>query len=259
MLDEHLDSPRSTGELISHLVERSLHRSQVARDDVDHLLQQLAILSVERGGPVPTAEVLSQRTELDPLLMSGLVVEHSGTLSFPLPILQQWFAAQSLAAGAVSAEDIASDVSRLEQWRYPLIIAVATLSHENASAILRPLVRDQPAFASDVVDKGLARWGLGEDVPPPPSKQAGQFVREAMDAWTTGIGPISELTSFVRNDGRLRPLGALSRGAWLTTAWYGGDDERDDVVQLPQALDHWFVITSARPWQAASVGLEVGP
>ena len=107
--DQPMQYPRSLGELISHLVERSLIGSQTDRVGQNQTLKRLAVLSVERGGPVSTDDVLPQRADLDLLLGTGLVTEYSRALAFPLPILQQWFAAQSLASGDVTVEEIAGD------------------------------------------------------------------------------------------------------------------------------------------------------
>ena len=186
---------------------------------------------------VPAAEVAS-RAELQSLLDSGLVVEHSGAIGFPLPILTQWFAAQSLAAGIPAPDDLASYPQRLEHWRYPLIIFAGAFGHDQVSRLLAPLVERHPALSAEIVNEGLARWGLAEDVQPPPPLECGQRVRTAMQAWTRGIGPAAQLIAPVDEDGMLLPVGARTDGTLLTIAWYRGDVDLPEVVELPPRAFH---------------------
>jgi hypothetical protein len=236
--ERDMRSPRSTGELLSSLVERSLGRAKADRISANHLLQQLAVLSTDRGGRlVPAAEIAS-KAELQPLLDSGLVVERSGALAFPLPILTEWFAAQSLAAGVPVPEDLTSAPQRLEHWRYPLIIATGTFGHEQVSKLLTPLAERYPAFAAEIVNEGLARWGLAEDIPPPPSLECGQRVHAAMQTWTKGIGPLAQLIAPVDEEGVLLRVGARVDGMFLSIAWFRGDEDLADVVKLPRSASH---------------------
>jgi len=230
-------APRSKGELLSSLVERAIGRMKADYISTNQLLQRLAILSTDRGGGlVPHAEVAS-KVELQPILDSGLVVERSGALYFPLPILTQWFAAQGLTAGVPAPEDLTNDSQRLEYWRYPLIIFAGTFSHDQVSKLLTPLAERHPAFAADIVNEGLARWGFAEGVLPPPTLECGKRVRAAMQAWTKGIGPLAQLIAPVRKDGVLLPVGVRTKETWLTTAWYHGDDDLAEVVTLPFDVD----------------------
>ncbi len=252
--EQDMRAPRSTGELLSSLVERALSRVKVNLTNANWLLQRLASLSTDRnGGPVSAAEVAS-KAELQQLLNSGLVVERSGALAFPLPILTQWFAAQSLAAGVPKAEVLISDSQRLEHWRYPFIIFAGTFNHDQVSKLLAPLAERHPALAAEIVNEGLARWGLVEDVPPPPPLECGKRVRTAMQAWTSGIGPLAQLIAPVRKDGTLLSVGAHTSGVWLTTAWYRGDDDLAKVVELPSDVHvfgslstNWTRLRRARP------------
>lgn len=252
--EERMRAPRSAGELLFSLVERALTRAQVDLPNAKRVLQRLATFSINRsGGPVPAVEIAS-KAELQPLLDSGLVIERSGSLAFPLPILTQWFAAQSLAAGTPRPDDLTSDPQQLEDWRYPLIIFAGTFSHDQVSRLLAPIAEKHPALAAKIVNEGLASWGLAEDVPPPPPLECGGRVRTAMRAWARGIGPLARLVAPVRQDGMLLPIGVRTDGMWLTTAWYHGDDDVAEVIKLPPNINvigpysrDWPERRSARP------------
>ncbi|OIQ10581.1 DUF4062 domain-containing protein [Neomoorella thermoacetica] len=247
---QDMGAPKSKGELISHLVEQALMQRGINLADATGVLHRLAALSIDRSGsPIPAVEV-APTEKLTPLLESGLVVEHSGAIFFPLPILTQWFAARSLAEGFPSVGELLNDPQRLEAWRYPLIIFVATFSHEQVTSILEPLTKEHPGFVSQIIDDGLASWGLEEEVLPPPPQECGQRIRTAMKAWVEGIGPLAQLIAPVRDDGTLLPIGVRSHGAGLITGWYYGTEKVPDIVTLPLNLDkdlRWPHTRWARP------------
>lgn len=242
--------PQSKAELISQLVERALVD---AAEPASTQLERLAVLSLARGGgPVPEAE-LGSTIERRISHESGLLIKRNGAIAFSLPILTQWFAAQSLGRGDPSAEDLVHAPERLEDWRYPLAIVCGSFSHDAASAILRPIVERYPGFASQVVEDGIAQWGTSEEVPSPPWQEAGRRVRATMEAWVRGLGPIAPLIGPITDDGRVLPLAAAVDGAQLWTAWYAGADERREVIELPSNFNvfdagaEWRNVRFARP------------
>ncbi|MFB8791800.1 MAG: hypothetical protein U7123_23890 [Potamolinea sp.] len=223
--------PKSLGELLSSLVERALQRQRIDIDKANHLLQKLAALSIEYGGGAVFAGDVASSAELQPLINSRLVVERGRAIGFPLPILTQWFAAQSLVTGNPEPEDLISDFEQLERWRYPLIIAIATFGDNEVSRLLRPIAENHPAFAAEIVKEGLATWF--RDVALPPPLESGRRIRIAMQAWVKGIGSLAQLIAPVREDGTLPPIGVHTDGGRLSTAWYDGSDDLKDVVKLP--------------------------
>lgn len=169
--DRKFGNPRSTGELLSGLVDKAL---EGADEEVElEQLRHLAVASVDQGGgPVRAADVATT-AEVRRLRGTGLVFERSGAVGFSLQILNEWFAAQALETGLVDTRNLASDPARLERWRYPLMIAVGTFGFQRVKNMIDPIViRAAPAFASQVVQEGLVGRGLSEDVPPPPPSSA---------------------------------------------------------------------------------------
>ncbi|MEG4418463.1 hypothetical protein QUA70_07600 [Microcoleus sp. LAD1_D5] len=249
-------APRSKGELLSWLVEDALEQVNADRRNCDRLLKRLAMLSVECGGDrIRATDVAPTKDALKPLLDSRLVVERSrGIISFPLPILTEWFAAQSLADDPLKVENFVSDPQQLENWRYPLTIATATFGHELVSKLLVPIAKKYPAFAAEIVREGTTRWG-DEQVSLPSPRKCGQQIQTAMQAWIEGIGSLAELIAPIRQDGTVKPLGVRTHGTRIEVAWYEGSENLQNVVDLPLDLNwsdsqeryKWPRVMTSRP------------
>jgi nucleoside phosphorylase len=231
-------SPSSTAQLMSNLVEYSLQTSSIEPSIAGPTLERLARLSIERMSSVPISEVGS-RAEVQALLPSGLVKEKQGALEFVLPILAQWFGALSLLNGNPKPEDLVAAPTRLEPWRYPLVIATGIGEHDQVSSMLAPLARRDPALLGQIVCASLADWGLSEDVAPPPAEECGRRVRGAMQPLSEGIGRLRELVAPVRADGSLYKIGCRVDGGRLETGWYRGTKEFPDVISLPEHVFVW--------------------
>ena len=227
-------NPRSTGELLSGLVERAFGR---AGETVDtSVLMRLAAACVDRGGPVRAPDV-AMTAEMARLRETGLVLERDGAASVSLQILTEWFAAQALENGLVDPRRLASDFTRLERWRYPLVIAVGTFGYARVEQIFGPIVRSAPAFASQVVEEGLARWAFSDDAVASSLEEVAQQMRAAMSRWVEGIGPLAPLIAPVREDGSLSTLGlSVAGGRVYDRSWYRGDADLGDVVTLDEYL-----------------------
>ncbi|MFI5394241.1 MAG: hypothetical protein ACHQ9S_01800 [Candidatus Binatia bacterium] len=226
--------PKSTGELLSSLSERVI--SSKMGLEARAMLERLAVLSTDRGGASVPSNEIGTRAELEAVLESGLVLERSDSARFSLPIIAQWFAAQSLAQGVPTVQDLLRDARRLEWWRYPLVVAAGTLSHDDASKLLQPLAASDPGLTAQIVDEGLARWGSWEDAPAAPALEAGRRIRTAMAAWVEGLGPLAPFVAPMTPEGKLRSLGVGAGESDLITSWYEGLDEIDDVVELGASL-----------------------
>lgn len=226
-------SPRSTGELLRFLVERAV-------PDVDEAtetqLRQLARLATDReDAPVPAQE-LGDRRLRRPVLDSGLVVEARAGVSFGLPVLTQWFAAQSLLASDPAIQSLTDDPARLDLWRYALIIAISDASSERATEILAPLVAADPAFASQVVREATRANSSGEAPGTAlDDLSVGHLIRDTTAHWISGLRPASLHLGLTRPDGTPLPLGCSVHDGRVTAMWRQSDDVNADVVRLPPA------------------------
>jgi hypothetical protein len=253
--------PTSRGELLRDLVERAIGRVD---KDVRPLLRCLAVRSLLRGGgPVPEGDIVGAE-DASHLEDTRLIVRRDRTLVFPLIVLAQWFAAESLIAGDPTPEELTDDPSQLEAWRYPLAIAVGTYGYEQVSTLLGPLAHAHAGFASQVVEEGLAKWSLAEDVLPPTARECGHQVRTAAESWAAGAGSAKTLLWPLVREGALGAIGAHVEGHWLTTGWYAGQTNMPDVNELPDGLSgllmpqsqgtfaDWAAVHGARPGRQAA-------
>jgi hypothetical protein len=227
-------NPRSTGELLSGLVERAFGR---AGETVDTgVLMRLAAACIDRGGPVRAADVATT-AETARLRETGLILERGGAASISLQILTEWFAAQALESGLVDLEQLAADFARLERWRYPLVIAVGTFGYARVEQIIGPIVSSASAFASQVVEEGLARRAFSDDAVASSPEEVAQQMRAAMSRWVEGIGPLAPLIAPVREDGSLSTLGLrVAAGRVYDWSWYRGNADLGDMVSLVEYL-----------------------
>jgi hypothetical protein len=235
----HSTAPRSTADLIANLVSGALRQVQTDRVAVESLLRTLARQLTDRGGGfIPISEAIPQReaTNLQPLLDAGLITKRDELIAFPLAILTEWFAAQSLAHGDPKIDDLVSDGQRLARWYFPLLIAVGTQSHEVTTRLLSSITRKDPALAFHLVENGLAAWGISEDVMPPPATECGKRLIDVASVWLPSLGVLSELFGPIRPDGTLRSLGVATSGATVSAGWYFGNEKLDPIVLLSSPM-----------------------
>jgi hypothetical protein len=231
-------SPRSTGELLSWFVADALKQVSADYDDCEQFLKQLATLSVDRGGEwIRATDVDPTGAALKALLNSRLVVERSrGLLSFPLPILAEWFAARSLAGNPAKVEELVTHPQQLENWRYPLAIAIASFGEEIVFKLIEPIAQNYPTFAAEIILEASTRWS-GRETPLPPFKACGEQIQTAMKAWVKGLGPLAQLIAPIRKDGTSRSLGVKTDGTRLEAARYRGSEVLEEIVLLPSG---WY-------------------
>lgn len=238
---DSVNSPQSTGELLSWLVDDALRRSKVDYANYESLLQQLASQSIENGGQGIRATDIAKSNEIKLLLDSGLVVARSrDVIAFPLQILNEWFAAKSLENNPDKVREFANNPQLLEKWRFSLTIAVATFGFDIVSKILQPIVEIFPAFVVEIVIRTSKRWGRKERQLPNFYK-CGQQIQTAMRSWVKGLMHLAEIAIPIQNDGKICPIGVKTDGVRLETAWYVGTDLLDgDIVELPEEWDDDF-------------------
>lgn len=220
--------PRSPGDLLAFLGREARRR---AGADAESLLRKLAVESICRDlGPVAGTEI-GRHDAIDPLLASGLVSERPGGLVLGLPVITQWFAAQALTLDEVDLGRLLDDPGETDLWLYPLAIAVATATHEDASRLLGPILRAAPGFGFRVIDEALGSATL-EGITAPPWRVAGLRMLESIQALADGLGDLAELTLPMDEDGHLRPLGVCSSGEHVDYAFWVGRDDRESPFRL---------------------------
>ncbi len=247
-------APQSTGDLLAYLVERALGRTTADGSASNVLLQQLAVLSTDRAGAFVSSNEFATRDHIQQLLASRLVVERHGAVGFPLAILREWFAAYSLASGVPTPVDLVRDRTRLQLWRYPLIMFVSMFGYAQVFTVLEKLAERHPGYTSDVVSEALSGWHISGEAGLYNPREWGLWIRAAMKAWVQGIGPLASCIAPVTENGRLRPLSIYGHGDVLTMSWYHGTEDLPDIVDSwPSDQDSrpfdWPVVASTHPVQ----------
>jgi NACHT domain len=236
--------PRTTGDLLSWLVSTALDRSNIDLSVSRKLLMRLGNLSVSYGGSVPITEIVqSSSDELEQILQTRLVVKQGRFLSFALPVLAQYFAALDLEENPLIIHELVVDQEQLRKWTYPLLIAIPRVNHEKITQLLAPIVKKYPCFAAELIREVSTSFGI-EQQSLPPSRECGQQIHIAMQAWMKGLEPLAGLIIPLQLDGKICSIGIKSEGARLHWAWYMGSENKEPIIDLPPTyLDHesdWF-------------------
>lgn len=233
----HDGSPgRSRAQLLGQLADRAV---STVGPEARPLLRRFAVLATERanspideselGGPGVAAELENTR----------LIARDEGQLRFPLVLVAQWFAAEALAEGEKTAAELVAAPADLDLWRYPLTLLAANFSDEQVMAVIGPLARAHPGFASQVIQESIGRWSDDLEGSIGPLAEAGRRIREVTAAWLTGLGELGlRLLPLARREGeeiKLPPLGVAVHGSHLIAGWYAGGDDLGEIETLPPA------------------------
>ena len=154
--------------------------------------------------------------------------------------MTQWFAAQKLLSDNNFVETIAKDRPRLELWKYPCVIAVATFPTDRVSSILATLAKNQPAITAEIVNEAIKFRDRTSQISSSSPIQLGQKVKTAMKSWLIGFQQFANLTPFVEPDGTLPTWGVqfsqqtfgANTTQMIKIAWQCESKELPDVVQL---------------------------
>lgn len=269
-LAQHDGIPASRGQLLVFVAESAVAMRGAPTQKLEQALRRLAVLLLERGEQdVPKAEIATGQL-LESLLDTGLVVEQTGRVSFPLALLMHWFASESLKSGFPEPTSILRNREALERWREPLIILLGTGGFDQATHYLEGLVREVPGFAAGIVTKSISRWGRADDPAIGEPLECGRRIRLAYSCWKEGLQPFGVRVTPTAADGRLLPLALRTADdhRHFTAAWYSGPADRRDVSFLSPDEDvfrhssDWVGAftnqgrsESAWPWRLALEGI----
>ena len=128
-------------QLIERVATSALGEAGVRQDEVDELLQDLAVRAVNSGESVDAWRVSRRRADQGLLMDSRLVREEAGKFDFTLPIFREWFAARALVEGAISLDEIWPISAR---WIIPIAIAVNSENESLGRRIMTRLAGSDP-------------------------------------------------------------------------------------------------------------------
>jgi hypothetical protein len=266
------DAKVSRLELLSDLAGNIIRwrHSAHATEETWQDLARLAACVLEGSGRVRAAS-FGTEPRVRNLAATDLVINDGGFLTFTLPLFEQHFGAQAIAAGVVTLESAASPAA-FPRWRYAIAFAVSTSKAPVQEQLMIRLARVNPAAAlwvlrevapgdahtgrlKDLTDTAIAalislRSGAGErsagETPEPsPAILAAGWLREAEQALLDGLGPLAgSLASY--QEGRLVQWGAWLESPYLTVAEARKTAPPPEVVQLDSIHPE---VTVASGWQ----------
>lgn len=242
--------PRSRGSFLEALARQVMDRQHPHDASVWPALRELARLTIEASGTVAAAE-LGSSDKVRLVLETRLVARGKRTLSFALPILEQFFAAEAVLEDGLDAS-ILSDPSMLERWRYALLMAVTIGPWKKVFELLSYIIDKHPGLASWLVANAIPDYDNGSEMDLPNDLECGRRVRNTLAAWLEGLPAAAPFTGLTRADGSVRTLGVRGNSRSLTMGLSIATSDDADVVRFPDGF-HPFYFTSpdGTPWRPA--------
>ncbi|NTU70451.1 MAG: hypothetical protein HGB10_01300 [Coriobacteriia bacterium] len=238
-LRENPAVPATTGELVQHLVRRGLPGSERRYSEADEWLMHLAVSTTASARAVAPRD-LPHTGNLASLTDSGLVEQRDGQVSFPLALLQEWFAARAILKGAVDADELASAPEQLSRWRGALRVLLELAPTEFVDNLLSVLVRVDPGLVGELLGESASPLADRDRATPmPDADKAGTLLRHAMIGFHKGLGPLGDMLVPVASDGEVQALGVSTDGPRLDFAWLAERPESGDVIETKPGDIRW--------------------
>ena len=227
---------RTPSQIVSEMVRRVLDDSLDNLGDTEELLKKLAVASITSGESVEKALVASKASDQARMVDTRIVVEDGGKFDFTLAIFREWFAARALVERSVSLDDIELNSDR---WVIPLAIAINSENQNIGRAIMVKIASEDPGIAGLVLEEVKHNWSTeepAESLLSGTSMKIGTSIRDAMENWKEGLGPLMPALGMLDQSGNIPTLGIDARPGWITTSWYRGEKYLAPVVRLPEGL-----------------------
>ena len=231
---------RTPSQKSSEIMRRILDDSDHYSADTEEFLKKLAIASTASGESVDKSNVAPRTADQALIAESRIVLEEGGKFDFTLAIFREWYAARAIVERSVSVDDIELDSDR---WVVPLAIAINSENPHIGSRIMEWLASEDPGMAGLVLEEVKHNWSTEETTDSELSGTAieiGTSIRNAMENWREGLGPLMSALNMQDRCGNIPALGVDVNRGWVTTGWYRENTTLANVVQLPGDLHDSF-------------------
>jgi hypothetical protein len=189
---------------------------------------------------------------------SGLVEQREGQVSFPLALLQEWFAARAILKGVIDTDKLASTPRHLSRWRGALRVLLEIAPTEFLDNALSVLVRIDPGLVGELLGESASPLADRDRATPmPDAAKAGTLLRNAVIGFQKGLGPLGDVLVPVASDGEVQALGVSTDGPRLDFAWLAERPESGDVIETKPGDIRWDGSSRYRWTQSGS--LHPGP
>ena len=229
------DDPRITfatpGQVIAQLANKALEQAPGNIEELDRLLQELAVKSTDEGGRVLLSAITPVLAKQRLLRDSRLIEQTSDAVDFALPIFREWYAARALIEGTISVDRFQQTSDR---WLPSLSIALSSEHDDLRNSLMNHLISTDPGLASLLLEEYNQSFSgeEGEILNLGTAKAAGTKIREAMVRWKAGLGDLFAEVGPISREGAVATLGVNLSNHFLTTAWYAGESDLPAVVDF---------------------------
>ncbi len=227
--------PSSQGTFLEALADGALRRTRHPPIQARDALKRLARLALESGGAVLAAE-LGDEDVARSALETRLIVRQGRALRFALPVVEQYFAAQTVLDSGVEGLDL-HDLRLLDRWRYSLMLAVTVGSWQQVIALLDPLAAVHPGLAAWLIANAVPEMAPAANSALPADLECARRLRHALGSWVNALGPLGQRLGLTDSSGRLRTVGVSVQHNRVFAALKTGAAAGVAVTQLPYDLD----------------------
>jgi hypothetical protein len=230
-----VEIPRSQGAFLEALATVAMERAHVPTRQAQKALQALARLTVESGGAAVAAE-LGGEEAVRSVLETRLVVRAGRALRFPLPVVEQYFAAQSVLEAGLDGLDL-DNLQILDRWRDSLTLAITVGSWRQVSSLLDALVPRHPGLASWLVTSAVPRSTAISSTDVPGQAECARRLRHALSGWVNALGLVGQLLHLTDGSGQIRTVATSVDGNRVAASLRTGDSAGIDTVPLPPGFN----------------------
>jgi hypothetical protein len=255
-------APIGQAGLIKHLVERALRVGSSAgtmtSDSLYKLLVKLAASLTESNGASDGLAFRERQQAVSTRLVNGVEGE---SVTFALPVFEQWFAAQALLATPQTMEEALTDPRSFDRWRWAIAIAVMSGDDAQVDDLIEACLRMNPGAGAWVVAQvaqGRRRVGPGDGSALDASTSPGRLLR-ASRTWVDTIGDLAAGVFPVASAADPIRLGTRMHGDAFDHAWCLRTGPIDEVVTLPDSVapfamqgSDWVGLHAGRPLQGSA-------
>lgn len=215
-------------DLIIALVTKSMQKAGQYAESAFVDLANIASKAIDRNfGDVHISEIRFI-SSIENVLATGFISFANDYISFPLPIIAQWMAAEAIRHGIVDIGDIISNSHRMNKWLYSLSILFSQISFEESLEFFSKVVRKSPGTASRIIRDGIR---LDTMTSFPSAYECGEELQQTMQIWVDALGPLGNWIAPL-DQNKIRPLGISIEDFGIVYSWLNLRDDTRPVQVL---------------------------
>lgn len=165
-------------------------------------------------GDVHISELRLQ-SSIDALLKTGFLSQDNDTLSFTLPIIAQWLAAEAIRRKLRDINLILFDSSQLDRWFYPLSILFRQMTYQESTEYFTSIVLSHSGIASRIIRDGVC-FEHAQSLPS--SNECAKMMQSCMRTWIKGLGNLSSYIAPINGE-KLLPLTVRVADGIIKYSW----------------------------------------